>query len=147
MRDRNRKARELLEQIDTVIGAAVPPPTYVNFSDDEADTLVVEAKSASTPAHIQTVAAKVENVSADAPSEVRAEVADAKQAAASAKTPAEVSVAKDKVQKAIKSVQKSKAGFLKTNVPGLNYPAWQVGLGAVGLSVVGYGLYRFMRSR
>ena len=205
------KARELSEQVDTVIGAAVPasndpsnitytdtatitavqnklkalgyfngkvdgkfgpitdaailsysgqhgPPNTalltklglvsdISFSDDEADSMVVETSQANTPAQVQIVAAKVENLAADAPPDVQAQVNDAKQAAATATTPAEVEVAKDKVQQAIKKVRQSKAGFLSINVPGINRPLWQVGAGVLGLSVVSFGVYIIFRNR
>ena len=105
----------------------------VSFSDAEADSMIVQAKTATTPAQVQVVLAKVEEKAKDAPPEVKKEIAEAKKAASEAKTPEQMEKAKEK---AVGIVGKMKKGM----------PAWQIALIASG-SAVGLGLAFWLVAR
>ncbi len=87
----------------------------VAFSDDEVDSMVVQAKTASTPAQVQVVAAKVTNL---APPELKQEAQAAQFAAATAVTPQQVEQSK-KLTMAVLTKMKP-------------MPAWKVGVIATG---------------
>jgi hypothetical protein len=73
----------------------------IAFTDAEADSMIVKAKTATTPAQVQIVIAEVEKRAANASPEVKAKLAEAKKAAAGASTPAELEAAKAKAETAI----------------------------------------------
>jgi peptidoglycan hydrolase-like protein with peptidoglycan-binding domain len=97
----------------------------VSFSDDEVDTMVVQAKTATTPAQVKIVAAKIEQL---APPELKQEAAAAVQAAATASTPVQQQAAQVQVQAVAEKVQAAKG-----------MPAWKIGVIAAG-SAVAVGL-------
>lgn len=97
----------------------------VSFTDDEVDSMVVQAKTATTPAQVQVIAAKIDKLTANAPNDVKAEVAAAKQAAAQAKTPEQAQAASEQLQKATTKLKK--------------WPAWKIAAVAGG-SAAGVGL-------
>jgi hypothetical protein len=101
--------------------------TSVDFTDDQVDSMVVQAKTATTPAQVQVVVAKVENLTKDAPDDVKSDVAAAKQAAAIAKTQADLDAAKKQLADALEKLRPQK------------WPAWKIATVA-GASVAGVGL-------
>lgn len=97
----------------------------ITFTDDDVDSMIVQAGNAQTPAQVQLVASKVKNLSENASPDVKAQVTDAQNAAQRAVTPTEIAAAKKKVQDAAAKLKKG-------------LPAWKVGLiaGGAGLGVI-----------
>jgi len=98
------------------LGVKPPGAKSVSFADDEVDSMVVQAKTAKTPAQVQIVAAKIEDL---APPELKAQAASARQEAARATTPEQVAKAQMKVTAVAEAMK-----------PGM--PAWKIALIAVG---------------
>jgi peptidoglycan hydrolase-like protein with peptidoglycan-binding domain len=95
----------------------------IKFDDDEADSAKIQAATATTPAQVQVVAAKVENLTKNSSPEVKAQAQQAKQAAATAVTPTQVQQAKQQVQQVISNAQAEQG-----------MPGWKIGLIAGGVA-------------
>lgn len=113
------------------LGVKPPGAKSVSFSDDEVDSFVVQAKTATTPAQVQIVAAKIENL---APPELKQEAAAAKQAAATATTPEQVTAAKLRVEAV---TQKMRPGMA----------TWKIGLIAGGAGVLALSILALVARR
>lgn len=98
----------------------------IAFLDEEVDSMKVQAKSASSPAEVKVVAAKVEKLVSDSPAlppEIKKQAQEATLAAQTASTPAQAAAAKEKVEAVI------------AKIPSQKMPAWQIGLIAAGAAV------------
>jgi peptidoglycan hydrolase-like protein with peptidoglycan-binding domain len=100
----------------------------LSFSDEEADSMKVAVASASTPAQVQTIAAKIENLTVRSSPQVRAQARAVKQAADTAVTPQQVEQVKKQAQVVIEKAQSERG-----------VAGWKVGLIAGGVAL-GVGL-------
>lgn len=108
----------LLQKLGLVKGIA--------FLDEEVDSMKVQAKSASSPAEVKVVAAKVEKLVTDSPGlppEIKREAQQATLAAQTAATPAQAADAKQKVEAVI------------AKIPSQKMPGWKIGVIAAGAAV------------
>lgn len=124
----------LLKKLDLAQGIA--------FTDDEVDSMQVQAKSASSPAEVKVVAAKIEKLvdeSPGLPPAIKQEAKQAQAAAQTATTPAQVEQAKKQTQVVLEKIEATQ-----------KMPAWKIGAIAGG-AVLGvgalFGLVAFARSR
>lgn len=103
----------------------------VSFDDAEVDSMIVQAKTATTPAQVKVVAAKIEKLAENAPPAVKQEIAAAKQEAAAATTPEQAAAAGAKLANA--------TAKLKSGMPG-----WQIGLIVGGIGTVLLSVMTFL---
>jgi hypothetical protein len=102
----------------------------IAFDDSEVDSMKVQAANAATPAQVQVVAAKVEQLTQGSSPEVRAQAQAAKSAAAVAVTPQQVEQAKKQMRVVLEKAQSER-----------KLPGWKIGLIAAGSAVGAAGLF------